>query len=127
MKLNHIAVYVRDLERSRTFYETYFGGRSNSKYHNPRTDLQTYFLTFDDGARLELMCRPECTDTDKSEFALGLTHLAFSTGNREAVDTLTARLAADGYKVAGQPRTTGDGYYESIVLDPDGNRIEITE
>lgn len=127
MKINHIAMYVSDLERSKAFYEVYFGGVPNSKYHNPKTGLQTYFLTLEDGARLELMSRPECTDTVRHEFALGLTHLAFSTGSRETVDSLTARLAADGYTVAGQPRTTGDGYYESVILDPDGNRIEITE
>lgn len=128
MKIAHVAVYVRDLELSRRFYETYFGGIVlSSKYCNPRTGLQTYFLTFEDGARLELMSRPECTETDSSEFSFGLTHLAFSAGSRNAVDSLTTRLAADGFTVAGLPRTTGDGYYESVVLDPDGIRIEITE
>lgn len=127
MKINHIAIYVCDLEKSRLFYETYFGGRANTRYHNPKTGLQTYFLSFEDGARLELMSRPGCSDSDRNEFSLGLTHLAFSTGSREAVDALTARLAAAGCTVAGQPRMTGDGYYESVVLDPDGNRIEITE
>ncbi len=127
MKINHIAVYVRDLECSRNFYEIYFGGSANRKYHNPRTGLQTYFLTFEDGARLELMSRPECTASDRNEFTLGLTHLAFSVGSRDAVDSLTAKLETDGFTVAGKPRTTGDGYYESVVLDPDGNRIEITE
>ncbi len=127
MKINHIAIYVSDLERSCIFYENYFGGTANSKYHNPKTGLQTYFLSFEDGARLELMFRPACTSQNSSALTLGLTHLAFSTGSRDMVDALTARLAGDGYTVAGPPRTTGDGYYESIVLDPDGNRIEITE
>ena len=127
MRINHVAIYVRDLERSRIFYETYFGGTSNRKYHNPRTGLQTYFLTFEDGARLELMSRSECMDANRNEFAFGLTHLAVSTGSREAVDMLTSRLSADGYTVASQPRITGDGYYESVILDPDENRIEITE
>lgn len=127
MKIAHIALYVRDLECSRRFYETYFGGVSNTKYHNPKTGLQTYFLSFDGSVRLELMHRPECSDGCREEYAFGFTHLAFSTGSRTSVDALTARLAADGYTVTGHPRTTGDGYYESVVLDPDGNRIEITE
>ncbi|MBE6851707.1 MAG: glyoxalase [Ruminococcus sp.] len=127
MKISHIGMYVRDLERSRKFYETYFDGKSNCQYHNPKTNLKTYFLTFESGARLELMHRPEYTDSINEACASGLTHLAFSTGSRGGVDALTAKLAADGYIVAGQPRTTGDGYYESVVLDPDGYRIEITE
>lgn len=126
MKINHIAIYVCDLEKSRRFYEIYFGGVANTKYHNPVTGLMTYFLTFQDSVRLELMSRPECADTNRTEFSIGLTHIAFSLGSREAVDALTARLEADGYTVAGYPRTTGDGYYESVILDPDGNRIEIT-
>lgn len=127
MKISHIALYTAELERSRTFYEHYFGGTANSLYCNPRTGLRTYFLTFEDGARLELMHHPSCSSGENSEFAFGFTHLAFSTGSREAVDALTSQLETDGYTVAGQPRTTGDGYYESVVLDPDGNRIEITE
>ncbi len=127
MHISHIAIYVHDLERSRCFYEFYFGGMANSKYHNPQTGLQTYFLSFGDGARLELMHRPDCTESSSDALSYGMTHLAFSTGSREAVDALTARLADDGYPVVSPPRTTGDGYYESVVCDPDGNRIEITE
>ncbi len=127
MKISHIALYTADLERSRRFYETYFGGISNDGYHNPKTQLRTYFLRFEDGARLELMYRPVCVSAGSDEFVYGFTHLAFSTGSKSAVDALTARIASDGYTVAGQPRITGDGYYESVVLDPDGNRIEITE
>lgn len=127
MKINHIAMYVSNLEKSRIFYETYFGAISNRKYYNSKTGLQTYFLTFNGETRLELMSRSGCINTGKTEFSLGLTHLAFSVGSREAVDTLTAKLIADGYMVADQPRITGDGYYESVVLDCDGNRIEITE
>lgn len=126
MKIHHIAMYVRSLERSLQFYKTYFGGTAGERYCNPNTGLQTYFLTFADGARLELMHRPQCTEEGRGAFAYGLAHLAFSTGSCEAVDALTARLAADGFTIAGEPRTTGDGYYESIILDPDGNRVEIT-
>lgn len=126
MHIHHIGIYVRSLEQSLHFYKTYFGGVAGERYHNPNTGLQTYFLTFADGARLELMHRPQCTEEGRGAFAYGLAHLAFSTGSREAVDALTARLAADGFAIAGEPRTTGDGYYESVVLDPDGNRVEIT-
>lgn len=127
MRINHIAIYVCDLEKNRCFYENYFGGVSNLKYHNPVTGLMTYFLTFQDGSRLELMSRPDCVDkNNRTEFSIGLTHIAFSVGSREAVDSLTARFETDGYTICGYPRTTGDGYYESVILDPDGNRIEIT-
>lgn len=127
MKISHIALYTLQLERSRNFYETYFGGVANQQYHNQNTGLRTYFLTFDDGARLELMQHPDCIESEAPERSCGLTHLAFSVGSREAVDALTARLADDGCTIAGLPRMTGDGYYESVILDPDGNRIEITE
>jgi len=127
MRIEHIAMYVRDLEAAKTFFETYFGARANDGYHNPRTGLRTYFLTFDDGARLEVMNRPGVADTDRVRETTGYIHLAFSAGGREQVDTLTARLKADGYEVISGPRTTGDGYYESCVMGPEGNRVEITE
>lgn len=126
MNIRHIAMYVSDLERSRVFYETYFSGISGEKYHNPRTGLQTYFLTFDDMAKLEIMSHPECMNHARESLAIGFHHLAFGVGSREAVDALTERLGKDGYSIVGRPRVTGDGYYESVVLDPDGNRIEIT-
>lgn len=127
MKINHIAMYVSDLEESRAFYEKYFGAAANQKYHNLKTGLQTYFLSFDGEVRLEIMQRTECSGIQNAEFAIGYTHLAFSVGTRENVDTLTERLINDGYFVVSEPRVTGDGYYESVVLDNDGNRIEITE
>jgi lactoylglutathione lyase len=123
--INHFAVYVTDLERARDFYQTYFDGTPGHKYHNPRTGLQTYFLTFEGGARLELMTRPELGDHRRPSDA-GWNHLAFSVGSATAVDQLTARLAGDGYTVTSGPRTTGDGYYESVALDPEGNQVEIT-
>lgn len=125
MMIDHIALYTRDLARMRAFYQTYFDGTANTLYHNPKTGLQTYFISFGDGARLELMTRPELADCDRSRQWTGWTHLSFRVGTRENVDALTARLRADGYDVTSGPRVTGDGYYESCVLDPDGNTVEI--
>lgn len=126
MKIEHIALYVTDLESAKTFFETYFEATSSAKYHNPKTNLQTYFLTFSEGSRLELMSRPDMTTRTSELFLTGYTHLAFSLGSKKAVDQLTAHLAADGFQVISGPRTTGDGYYESCILGPEGNQIEIT-
>jgi len=126
MRIEHIALWVEDLERVRDFYRTYFGARSNERYHNPRKQFQSYFLSFADGARLELMQQPDIPPRDGPAERMGLTHLAISLGSRAAVDELTERLRADGYPVVGEPRLTGDGYYESVVLDPEGNRLELT-
>ncbi len=127
MKIEHIALYVTDLEEMKKFYEVYFSAKSNDKYHNPTTGLETYFLSFDEGSRLELMTRPDMVSQEKPLFGTGITHLAFSTGSKELVDQLTQRLKNDGYEIISGPRTTGDGYYESCVLDPEGNQIEIIE
>ncbi|MFC4771466.1 VOC family protein [Enterococcus hermanniensis] len=126
MKIEHIALYVNDLETNKHFFETYFAAKSNQQYHNPKTGLRTYFLTFSDGARLELMSRPEMTEKEVALFLTGYTHLAFSLGSKKAVDQLTQRLADDGFKIVSGPRTTGDGYYESCILGPENNQIEIT-
>lgn len=127
MKLEHSAVYVNDLESMKEFYQEYFGAVANEKYHNPKTGLETYFLSFKNGdSRLELMTRPEMVPQDKALFRTGLTHLAFSTGSESHVDDLTNSLKAAGYTVISGPRRTGDGYYESCILDPEGNQIEIT-
>lgn len=126
MRIEHIAMNVKDLEGMKNFYATYFGAKSGAKYHNVNTGLQTYFLSFDDGSRLELMTSPKLVykrPTPKDE---GLIHLAFSVGSRQGVDALTQRLRTDGVKIVSEPRTTGDGYYESCILDPQGNFIEIT-
>lgn len=125
MKIEHVALWTQNLERSRAFYETYFGAVANNKYTNTTTQFESYFLTFTDGARLELMQRPDIAE-GIAEHHLGWAHIAMATGSQDAVNQLTERLRHDGYTVASEPRTTGDGYYESIVLDPDGNRIEIT-
>ena len=126
MRIDHIAVYSDDIEQEKEFYVRYFNGTPNAMYHNPRTGLRTYFLTFVDGARLELMTRPGLDSAEKTEFRTGYTHLSFSVGSKEEVDALTLRLKEDGYPVLSGPRTTGDGYYESCVRDPEGNLLEIT-
>jgi lactoylglutathione lyase len=126
MHIEHIAIWTQQLEALKTFYETYFAARANQKYTNLKTHFESYFLTFDAGPRLELMQRPDIEGKQAVEPRIGYAHLAFSVGSTEEVDRLTQRLERDGVQVVGQPRTTGDGYYESVVLDPDGNRVEIS-
>lgn len=127
MKIDHVALYVNDLEAAKEFYITYFGATANSKYHNPKTGLETYFLAFDGEERLEIMTRPELPDNPKSAIQSGYSHLSFRVGSKQKVDELTYRLKSDGYIVVSGPRTTGDGYYESCVLDSENNQIEIVE
>lgn len=128
MHIEHVAIWTRDLDRLRAFYERYFGASAGERYHNPTTNFESYFLSFGAGARLELMQMPTVLDRALLPPAqgLGIAHLAFSVGSREEVDALTARLQADGFRLLDGPRQTGDGYYESVILDPDGNRVEIT-
>lgn len=128
MYIEHIAIWTRHLEELKAFYETYFQAEAGPRYHNPTKQFESYFLRFTSGARLELMRRPSVLAVSGKEGVPypGITHLAFATGSEEAVDALTHRLHNDGYRVVDGPRRTGDGYYESVVLDPDGNRIEIT-
>lgn len=126
MKIEHIALYVNDLEESRRFFMKYLDAKSNEEYHNPNTDFRSYFLSFEDGARLELMNKPEMQDYPKDLSRTGYAHIAFSVGSKEKVDKLTAELKDDGYKVVSGPRTTGDGYYESCIVVIEGNQIEIT-
>lgn len=129
MKIEHVAVWANDIEQLKAFYETYFKAQANAKYINERTHYQSYFLTFASGARLELMQRPDIEPLDRAnsvqEFS-GYAHLAMAVGSEAAVDELTRRLVSDGYERLSGPRRTGDGYYESVILDPEGNRIEIT-
>ena len=128
MKIEHIAIWTKNLEKMRDFYLEFFDLRSNEKYYNPEKAFSSYFLSFDNGARIELMHRPDISDTiQKDHLKLGLTHFAISVGSREKVDLLTERIRASGYEIIGEPRTTGDGYYESVISDPEGNLIEITE
>lgn len=126
MKIEHIALYVNNLEDAKNFFIKYFGARSNDGYHNSKTNFRSYFLSFDDGARLEIMNKPEMSDMPKELARTGYAHIAFSVGSKEKVDALTTRLKADGYEVISGPRTTGDGYYESCIVAIEGNQIEIT-
>ena len=126
MRIEHAAMYVKDLEKAKEFFIKYFGAVPNEGYHNKNTDFRSYFLSFDEGARLEIMTRPSMDDAKKTPARTGLIHLAFGVGSEEKVDELTARLKADGYEVLSGPRTTGDGYYESCVVGIEGNLIEIT-
>lgn len=127
MNINHIALYVRDLEGVREFFQRFFGADSNGGYHNPKTGLRSYFLSFADGVKLELMSRPDTADAPKELRRTGYIHLSFSAGGKQAVEELTEKLRQAGYPVLDGPRTTGDGFYESLVLGPEENQIEITE
>lgn len=126
MKIEHIALYVKDLETARDFFVKYLGAKSNKGYHNLKTGFRSYFLSFDDGARLEIMNKPEMPDFPKKFAHTGYAHIAFSVGSKEKVNAWTAELKADGYEVVSGPRTTGDGYYESCIAAIEGNQIEIT-
>ena len=128
MHIEHIAIWTNNLEELKSFYQTYFQARAGEKYMNPDKGFESYFLAFVSGARLELMRMPGIPESrnDIDDQFTGYIHLAISVGSEQEVDSLTARLRQDGYRVVGKPRRTGDGYYESVVLDPDGNRVEIT-
>jgi lactoylglutathione lyase len=128
MRIEHVALYVNDLEAARDFFVRYLDARvsAESPYENHTTGFRSYFLEVGDGARLEVMSKPGVGGESKGPERIGYAHVAFSLGSAEAVDTLTARLAADGYEVVSGPRTTGDGYYESCVIGPEGIRLELT-
>ena len=126
MGIDHIAVYVNDLEAAKIFFVKYFDAKPNEGYHNKITNFRSYFLSFDDGSRLEIMTRPNMDDPEKHLMRTGFAHLAFRVGSKEKVDTLTDQLKADGFRVISGPRTTGDGYYESYILGIEDNQIEIT-
>ena len=137
MKIEHVAIWAKDIDKVCDFYHKYFDGEVQPLYHNPAKQFTSRFVTFESGARLEIMHRPDIEGASKtqelfhvkqSEIAerLGFAHLSFSVGSKEEVDRLTQKMSDDGIQVVGQPRTTGDGYYESVVLDPEGNRVEVT-
>ena len=126
MRIEHIAMYVNNLEAARDFFVKYLGGISNNGYHNKETGFRSYFISFDDGARLEIMKKPQMVDPQKLLNRTGYVHLAFSVGSKEKVDELTELFRQDGYEVMSGPRTTGDGYYESCIIAIEGNQIELT-
>ena len=126
--ISHVAIWVSDLEKMRSFYAKYFGGIPNDLYHNPAKDFYSYFLSFKSGPTLELMQMPavnECRSNPDKEY-IGLAHLCFGVGSKEKVDGLTKQLVGDGYTLLSGPKVTGDGHYESCIYDPELNRVEIT-
>ena len=128
MNIEHIALWTEDIDRLAAFYVNYFDAEAGSRYHNPSKGFESCFLTFSGGARLEVMrtTGPSPVSLPPGVQRMGLTHLAIAVGSEQRVDALTRRLESDGFPVLSGPRRTGDGYYESTILDPDGNRIEIT-
>jgi lactoylglutathione lyase len=129
MKIEHLAIWTKDLESLKEFYIKYFGMKCGEKYSNTKKHFASYFLSFEGAeTRLEIMSRPDIKELDgQHSISYGLTHLSISVGSRSKVDSLTEKLRGDGYKIGGEPRTTGDGYYESVIEDCDGNWVEITE
>lgn len=125
MKIEHTAVYVKNLKQARDFFLKYFEGHAGEKYVNTKNGFMSYFISFSEGSRLELM-----SQTDRNEFiqrdCLGYAHIAISVGKKEKVITLTEQLRDDGFEVVSEPRITGDGYFESCIMDREGNFIEIT-
>lgn len=128
MKIEHLAIYVKDLEESKKFYIKYFKAKANEKYVNSKTNFQSYFLSFDDGARLEIMTSPSISNVTNNVTLnyIGLAHFSVALGSKEDVLSLTETFRVDGYLILSEPRTTGDGYFESVISDPDGNKIELT-
>lgn len=124
MKIDHVAMYVWDLEGAKEFFVRFFQAKPNDMYHNPKTGLKTYFLSFDDGSRLEIMNRPDMKEKPLDIFYQGLIHLSFKLGSKEKVDELTKKLHEAGYEVLSGPRVTGDGYYESCILAFENNLLE---
>ena len=125
MRIEHVAIYVHDMEKARDFFVKYFNADASEKYHNFKSGFSSYFLTFDGGSRLEIMQRPTMDDPPKGTYRTGYHHIAIEVGDRKDVDDITKRLQKDGYEIFSGPRTTGDGYYESTILDEEGNSIEL--
>lgn len=127
IKINHLAIWAENLEQMREFYLKYFGAVSNEMYVNPKKGFSSYFLTFEGSdTALELMHRQGLLTPPPCNTVFGLAHFAISLGSKGAVDNMTRRLKEDGYAVLSAPRTTGDGFYESAIADPEGNYVELT-
>lgn len=129
MKLEHVAIWTRQLELLKEYYVKYFDGVPNEKYENSKKNFESYFLSFGSGARLELMCMPVIPENKNDRVGdqhLGIIHLAFCVDSPEQVDLKAEQLKKDGYNILSGPRKTGDGYYEFETLDPDNNRLEVT-
>lgn len=126
MNIAHIAIWTKDLEAMKNFYVKYLDGKSNEKYTNLAKGFESYFIRFDGETQIELMRKQSVDKTPEAKEQLGITHIAFKLSSKEAVLSLTETLRSDGFRIVGEPRTTGDGYFESVVLDLEGNRIELT-
>ena len=125
-KIEHISLWATDIEKMKDFYVRFFGGKASEKYINPKKKFESYFIEFSSGTRLEIMHKDAMASKDKGDPVSGYAHIAFSTGSKEKVDEFTVKMKKAGFEIADGPRMTGDGYYESVILDPEGNRIEIT-
>lgn len=129
MTLEHVAIWTDQLETLKTYYSKYFGGTAGEKYVNANNQFQSYFLTFESGARLELMSMPNIPDNLNDRVKAqhkGIIHLAFGATDKHEVDQKAMLLRNDDFPILSGPRKTGDGYYEFETLDPDNNRIEVT-
>src|SRR6056297_1345624 len=127
MKIDHIAIWTYNLEGLRNFYVHYFDASSSEIYYNHSKEFRSYFLNFDGDCRLEIMEMPNVPKSKNipDRNYTGLSHFAIQVSSKTEVNRLTEQIRSDGFKILSEPRTTGDGYYESAVLDPDGNRVEI--
>jgi lactoylglutathione lyase len=126
MQIEHVGLFVKDLDQTVAFYQRFFAASASELYHNPKTTFSSRFLTFASGARLEVCTREDLNLSKPDGYPLGYMHLAVSLGSKEQVDAVSAAITAAGYQHLSGPRTTGDGYYESVVCDPEGNQIELT-
>lgn len=126
MKIDHVALWTSNIEKMKDFYTKFFDGKASEKYTNEKRGFSSYFINFQSDTRLEIMTMNNVDFKDKQEFKKGYAHMAISVGSREKVDELTEKIRSEGYDVTSEPRTTGDGYYESCVKDIEGNLVEIT-
>jgi len=125
MNIDHVAIYVNNLEVEKAFFVKYFGAKASQRYTNFQGDFKSYFLDFDNGSRFEIMHRQSMIDPKKAKYRSGYHHIALNVGNKKAVDDLTRLMEDDGIYIVAAPRKTGDGYYASIVADPEDNEIEL--